>query len=130
MKEILIAAAVYVVPTFALGFVWHMQLFDARYKALQVYRDNVSPPLGLSSMVIQAFAFALIYQAMIAPMDAEWTAKAATYAALGGVLSWSFTTVAWLAKARITGFAQFFALETGYTVVQWVLVGAATASLV
>ena len=45
-------------------------------------------------MVIQGVVFAIVYQALIAPMAEGWLLKAAAYAALGGVLSWSFTTIA------------------------------------
>ena len=43
------------------------------------------------------------------------------------MLSWSFTTLAWAAKARLTAIGKFAVLETAFTVVQWVIVGLVTA---
>ena len=51
-------------------------------------------------------------------------------AALGGALSWSFTTLAWAAKARITAIGAFVTLETAFTIIQWLIVGLVTAAVV
>ena len=53
--------------------------------------------------------------------------KAATYAAFGGFLSWSFTTVAAAAKSPMTSIRGFFALKTAFTALQWRIVGLMTA---
>lgn len=124
---ILVAFLCYVVPTFPLGYVWHLSLFAARYEALGVYRDNPSPPLGLASMAVQGAIFGTVYTTLIAPMSLGIGEKAAIYGALGGLLSWSFTTLAWAAKARLSSIGAFFTIETAFTVVQWVIVGVATA---
>jgi len=38
----------YLVPTFALGFVWHLMLFDAYYERLAIYRKDIIRSPGLS----------------------------------------------------------------------------------
>src|SRR5882724_2554054 len=129
MTAVIVAALAYIIPTFPLGYVWHLTVFKERYEALRVYRKEVVPLLGLSSMVIQGIIFAIVYVGIIAPMTDGWLAKAATYAALGGFLSWSFTTVAAAAKSPMTSVRDFFAIETLFTAVQWIIVGALTALL-
>lgn len=54
--------ATYLVPTFALGFVWHLILFKDYYGRLAMYRQDVIIPFGFLSMSIQAVLFALIYE--------------------------------------------------------------------
>lgn len=130
MTEIVKAALCYIVLTFPLGFFRHLGPLKARYRALGIYRENVSPPLGLASMIIQGAIFGWAYVVAIAPLAAGWPAKAALYAALGGMLSWSFTTLAWAAKARITRIGEFAALETAFTAAQWLPVAVLTALLV
>ena len=49
-------------PTFFLGFVWHLVLFKESYDGLAMYRHNVIIPFGLLSMTIQAVLFAWIYE--------------------------------------------------------------------
>ena len=46
-----LAALAYLVPTFPLGYFWHLVFFADRYHALAMYRDEVIIPLGLASMV-------------------------------------------------------------------------------
>ena len=81
-------------------------------------------------MVIQGVAFAFIYVAVIQPMTGGWLFKGLCYAAFGGLLSWSFTTVAAAAKSPMTSIRDFFALETAFTALQWIIVGLTTALVV
>jgi hypothetical protein len=46
--------------------------------------------------------------------------------ALGAVLSWSFTTPA-AAKNVMTSVPSYLVIETGFTLVQWMMVGPLTA---
>jgi hypothetical protein len=52
----------YLVPTFALGFVWHLILFQRYYDELAIYRKDIMIPFGFLSMLIQAIIFAWIYE--------------------------------------------------------------------
>lgn len=127
MIDIVKAALTYIVLTFPLAYAWHLTVFKDRYAALQVYRATVLPQFGLAAMVIQGIAFGVIYAGIIAPMAEGWLVKGLAYAALGGLLSWSFTTVAPSAKSPMTSIWDFFVIETAFTAIQWVLVGLATA---
>ena len=60
------AVLAYLVPTFALGFVWHLVLFESYYNALAIYRHDIIVPFGFLSMVIQAAIFAWIYDTAFA----------------------------------------------------------------
>lgn len=124
------AALVYIVLTFPLAYVWHLTVFKDRYAALQVYRATVLPQFGLASMIIQGIVFGIIYLGVIAPMAEGWLIKGLAYAALGGLLSWSFTTVAPAAKSPMASIRDFFVIETAFTAVQWIVVGLVTALVV
>ncbi len=124
------ASLAYILPTFPIGYIWHLTIFKERYAALNVYRPDMSPPLGLASMIIQGIIFGFVYVGLIAPMDMGWLAKGLTYAALGGLLSWSFTTIAALAKSPMTSRRDFFVVETAFTAIQWIVVGIVTALVV
>src|SRR5712691_10006176 len=52
-KKFWLGLAAYVVPTFPLGFVWHLVVFAPQYHELQIYRSDVIIPFGLLSMLIQ-----------------------------------------------------------------------------
>src|SRR6266852_3949345 len=115
---VLIAALCYVIPSFAIAYAWHLKLVAPRYAALGMYRDEVQPALGLSSMAVQAVIFGLMYQTMIVPLGGNVLLRGLTYAALGGFLSWSFSTLAVAGKSRMTSIQDFVVIETAFTAVQ------------
>ncbi|WP_353644502.1 hypothetical protein [Mesorhizobium sp. WSM2239] len=127
MKRYVLPVLAYLVPTFALGFVWHLILFEGYYKALQIYRDDIIVPFGLVSILIQAVIFAYIFDRMFAGSGDGWFARGLRYAALGALLSWSFTTIAVGAKNVMTSVPDYLVIETAFTAVQWLIVGPLTA---
>jgi hypothetical protein len=122
-----LAILAYVVPTFALGFAWHLILFKEYYAALQIYRADIIVPFGLLSMLIQAVIFAWIYDTTFARQTVSWPVRAARYAATGAILSWSFTTLAVGAKNLMASVPDYVVIESAFTVVQWVIVAPLTA---
>jgi hypothetical protein len=117
----------YLAPTFALGFVWHLMLFNNYYERLAIYRKDIIIPFGFLSMLIQAFIFAWVYQHVFAQRNGNSLSRGLRYAAFGGVLSWSFTTIAVAAKNVMTSVPDYLVIETAFTVVQWIVVGPLTA---
>lgn len=127
MRRIVVGALAYLVPTFALGFVWHLVLFKGYYEALAMYRHDVIIPFGLLSMSIQAGVFAWIYDEFFARRAIGAITRGLAYAAFGAVLSWSFTTIAVAAKNLMTSVPDYLLIETAFTAVQWAIVGPLTA---
>jgi len=122
-----LAVLAYLVPTFALGFVWHLVLFDAYYKALAIYRDDLIIPFGFLSMLIQAVLFAFVYDWGFACRPGSRLRRGLLYAAFGAVLSFSYTTLAVAAKNVMASVPDYLLIETAFTIVQWLLVGPLTA---
>jgi hypothetical protein len=122
-----LAILAYVVPTFVIAFVWHLILFEGYYAALQIYRSDVIVPFGLLSMLIQAVIFAGFYQSAFSGRPGGWLSRGLTYAAVGALLSWSFTTIAVAAKNVMTSVPDYLLIETAFTIVQWIVVGPLTA---
>ena len=116
MRRIGTVAIAYLVPTFVLGFVWHLVAFKGSYDALAMYRQDVIIPFGLLSMGIQAVAFAWIY-------DVAFRGRAWSFALFGAAISWSFTTIAVAAKNVMTSVPDYLLLETAFTGAQWAMVG-------
>jgi hypothetical protein len=125
--RLVLGVCAYLIPTFALGFVWHLVLFEPNYAALAMYRSDIIIPLGFLSMLIQAVILAWIYQQLFAPRNGTLMSRALRYGALGAVLSWSFTTLAVAAKNIMTSVPDYLLIETAFTVVQWIMVGPLTA---
>jgi hypothetical protein len=122
-----LAGLAYLVPTFALGFVWHLVLFDGYYTALAIYRPDLIVPLGFLAILAQAAIFAWIYDKTFAQQSGTLMTRALAYGAVGAVLSWSFTTLAVGAKNVMASVPDYLLIETAFTLVQWVVVAPLTA---
>ncbi len=127
MTRFVLAILAYLVPTFALGFVWHLVAFEDYYRALAMYRAELIIPLGFLSMLVQAVLFALIYERCFAQRRGSWLRHGLVYAVLGALLSWSYTTLAVAAKNVMASVPDFVLIETAFTLVQWIIVGPLTA---
>ncbi len=127
IKRISIGAVAYLVPTFALGFMWHLIFFKGYYDALAMYRHDVIIPFGFLSMSIQALLFAWTYEKSFALHAGSAISRGVRYALFGATLSWSFTTIAVAAKNVMTSVPDYLLIETAFTTVQWLIVGPLTA---
>ena len=58
--------AAYLVPSFPIAFVWHLVLFEQKYHALQIYRDEPVIAFGLGSMIIQGAIFSWLFPRVFA----------------------------------------------------------------
>jgi hypothetical protein len=126
IKRFALAVLAYLVPTFALGFVWHLVLFEHYYDALAIYRKDIIIPFGFLSMLIQGLVFTWIYEKAFARLSSVLS-RSLGYAVLGAVLSWTFTTLAVAAKNVMTSVPDYLVIETAFTVVQWIMVAPLTA---
>jgi hypothetical protein len=125
-KRYALAILAYLVPTFALGFVWHLVLFKDYYESLAIYRTDIIIPLGFASILVQSVLFAWIYDRMFAAASSPTGSLLLKYAPLGAVLSWSFTTLAVGAKNIMSSVPRFVLIETAFTIVQWLMVAPLT----
>ncbi len=114
--------AAYVVPSFPIAYAWHLILFAPLYHELAMYRADVIVPFGLLSMLIQGAAFSWIYPRVFVDRAAVLK-NGLIYGAGLALVSWSYTTLAVAAKNVMTSVPTYMALETGFTLVQFALVG-------
>lgn len=119
--RVVLGTLAYLVPTFAIAFVWHLQLFAAYYDELQIYRPDKIIPFGFASILTQGVIFSLSYGRLFD--RARVLASGFRFAAMAGLLSWTFTTLAVAAKHSMTSISGFMLVETAFTLVQFLLVG-------
>lgn len=118
----LLGLAAYLLPTFPLGYTWHLVTFAEAYHRLEIYRAEVIIPMGLASMLIQAVFFSWAYPRLFSTARDRWLHSALPAAAIFAVLSWSFTTLPVAAKFRMSSVTDFMLLETGFTLLQFAVV--------
>src|SRR5258705_770808 len=116
MSQFVLSLLGYLVPTFVLGFVWHLKLFHEYYRELGIYRPDVIIPLGFLSMLIQGCVFASVYpRVMTAP---DQVSSGLMFAAGAGLLSRTLTTLAVGAKHPNAWGRRFVVYETAVTATQ------------
>src|SRR5437868_3697233 len=115
--------AAYLLPTFPIAFVWHLVLFEQKYHALQIYRDEPVIAFGLASMVIQGAIFSWLFPRVFSQRGGSFLKEGLLYGLGAGLLSWSFTTLAVAAKNVMASVADYVLLETAFTILQFVVAG-------
>jgi hypothetical protein len=115
--------AAYLIPTFPIAYAWHLVWFAPSYDALGIYRPDPIIPFGLASMLIQGVIFSLAYPRFFPDRGSTVLRPGLIYGAGLAILSWSFTTLAVAAKNIMGSVPTYMVLETGFTVVQFVIVG-------
>lgn len=119
--KFLLAMAAYVLPTFPLGYFWHLSTFKAEYDALQIYRPDLIIPMGLASMLLQGAIFAWVYPRLFSTRRADWRSSALRFFCIFGLLAFSFLVLPVAAKFRMTSVSQFMTLETAFTILQYAI---------
>ena len=117
-----LAFAAYLVPTFPLGYFWHLKTFQARYERLEIYRAAPLIPLGLGTMLLQGLIYAWVYPRLLDTAPDAWLGSALRFGGVFGLLAWSLAVVPVAAKNRMRSVSEFLALETGFTVVHYAIV--------
>lgn len=110
----------FMLPTFPLGYFWHLAIFADYYKALSVYRDDVIIPLGLLSMVVQGLAWAIVYERMFA---GQTVARGTLgFASIAIPIAWSYAVLAVSAKHQMSSVGGYLLIETAFTLVHYAIV--------
>jgi hypothetical protein len=121
LRALVLNVLAYVVPTFVLGFVWHLVVFESYYRELEIYRTDVIIPFGFTSMLLQGIILAWAYVRL--SRDPESISSGLRFAVAAAVLSWTFTTLAVAAKHPMASVARFVTIETAFTLTQFAIVG-------
>lgn len=119
-KAFFLAVAAYLLPSFPLGYGWHLILFADNYHALNLFREDVIIHMGLASMFTQAVLFAWVYPRLFGGLS--WAAGAWRFGAVFGLLAWTYNTLPIAAKYQMSSVSDFFWLETTFNLVQFAIV--------
>lgn len=121
-ERFVLSVLAYVLPTFVLGFAWHLVVFGARYEQLELYRDQLAFPLGIAAMLVQAAAYAWAYPRLCTTRRDAWLRGAGRFGLVFGSIGWAYSTLAVGAKHVMTSVPEFLALETGFTLLHFAIV--------
>ena len=123
MSGFWLGLAAYLLPTFPIAYVWHLVMFAPIYDALGIYRPDPIIPFGFASMVVQGIIFSWAYPRLFPARGGAILRPGLAYGFALAVLSWSFTTLAVAAKNVMSSVPTYLLLETGFTLLQFAIVG-------
>ena len=127
MKKRIMAILAYVLPTFPLGFFWHLTVFADYYKSLNVYREDILIPFGIASMLIQGFIWSVVYERLFS--GESILRGAVKFAALACPLAWSFLVIAVAAKHHMSSVSGYVQIETAFILVHYAIVSPLIAAV-
>ena len=114
-------------PSFPLGYLWHLTIFADYYESLEVYREEVVIPFGMASMLIQGVVWSVIYERLF--FGEPILRGAWKFFLLACPLAWSFMVLAVSAKHRMSSVGGFLAIETAFILVQYAVVSPLIAAV-
>jgi hypothetical protein len=127
MNNRILAILAYMLPTFPLGFFWHLTIFADYYKSLHVYRQDIVIPFGIVSMLIQGIIWSIVYERLF---TGEAILKGAMkFSLLACPLAWSFMVLAVSAKHQMSSVAGFLLMESAFILVQYIIVSPIIAAV-
>jgi hypothetical protein len=121
-KSFSLAMLAYLLPTFPLGYAWHLVVFKDAYDRLDLLRAEVIIPFGLASMLLQSVFFAWAYPKLFSTRRADWLTSTAGFAGVFATLAWSFAVLPVAAKYQMSSVTDFLTLETAFTILHFAIV--------
>ena len=120
--QILFGTLAYIIVTFPLAVLWHMKIFRTKYMAWEYFGEDVKPILGLSSMVVQGVVLSYGYSVLNVAHTSLFSGIC--YSLVMGLFLWSVHVLATMGKSSKVRHLEFFAMETVYLAIQFVIYGA------
>ena len=121
-SKIILGTFGYLIITFPLAYVWHLVLFEQTYRQLGYFsRDEPIIAFGFGAILMQGILLSIIYPRLC--RGKSLVAGAVTLASIMGGYHWTMHVLAAAAKHPIEPLTTWFALETTYLAIQFVLGG-------
>jgi hypothetical protein len=127
MNKRFLGVLAYMLPTFPLGYLWHLNFFAAYYQSLDVYRTDILIPFGIGSMLIQGIVWSLVYERLFAGEPV--LRGAIKFGAIAAPLAWSFAVLAVAAKHRMSSVGGYLAVESAFTLLHYAIVSPLIAAV-
>lgn len=119
--QILFGTLTYIIVIFPLAVLWHMKIFRTKYMSWGYFGEDVKPILGLLSMILQgivlSYGYSFLNVAHASPLSGIG------YSLVMGLFLWSAHVLAAMGKSSKVRHLEFFAMETVYLAIQFVIYG-------
>jgi hypothetical protein len=120
-KPVFAGTLAYTLITFPLAVVWHILLFEEKYKAFGYFQGDPSILLGFVTILIQGVVLSVLYPYV--NFSGNGAVRGLKYSLLIGVFFWSSHVLAFVAKQLIQNAVGFVAMESFYLLLQFGIYG-------
>ena len=119
MKKVALGTLAYTVGTFVLAIVWHIVLFEDRYRAYGYIEDEPNFVVGFLTILIQGAVLSF----PLFKIKGNGVKRGLKFALWIGVFFWTSHVLAFVAKQSVQNVTQFMAMETFYLALQFGVFG-------
>ncbi len=120
-KSVALGTMAYTLVTFPLAVVWHVILFEGKYKAFGYFEGEPSFALGLLTIVIQGLLLSFLFP--FVKFTGSAIVKGLKFASVVGIFFWTSHVLAFVAKQALEDSLSFVLMETFYLVLQFGIYG-------
>ena len=121
IKRVLLGTVAYTVSTFILAVVWHVGLFEERYRAFGYIEGEPSFSLGFLTILLQGFALSVLFP--LVKFYGIPIMRGVKFALFVGAFFWTSHVLAFVAKQSVQHVLQFMVMETIYLTLQFGIFG-------
>lgn len=120
MKRFLLGALSYPIIVFPLAVVWHLVIFQSIYEEIgYIGREEPGFLLGFLSIATQGLLLSFLYPRFY--QGDPPVIAGLKFGAVAGLFHWTIHVLAFAAKVELGSVELFFAIETVYLAVQFLL---------
>ena len=121
--QILFGTLAYIIVTFPLAVLWHTKIFRTKYMAWEYFGEDVKYQLGFAAMLVQGAV--LSYGYSVLNVAHASLLSGICYSLVMGLFLWSVHVLATMGKSSKVRHFEFFAMETVYLAIQFLIYGVA-----
>ena len=117
MKEVVLGTLAYTFVTFAIAVVWHVVLFEDRYRAFGYLEGEPNFALGLATIFIQGLVLSMLYPYV--SFQGSAVVRGLKFSLVMGLFFWTSHVLAFIAKQKVTDPGLFIGMESFYLLLQF-----------
>lgn len=116
-KQVALGTAAYTLVTFALAVVWHVVLFEDRYRTFGYLEGEPNFALGFITILIQGLLLSVLYP--FVSFTGRSVRRGLKFSFFIGLFFWTSHVLAFVAKQTIDQTPLFIAMESFYLLLQF-----------
>ena len=121
--QILFGTLAYIIVTFPLAVLWHTKIFREKYMSWEYFGEDVKYQFGFAAMLVQGVVLSYGYSVLnVAHVS---LLSGICYSLVMGLFLWSVHVLATMGKSSKVRHFEFFAMETVYLAIQFIIYGIA-----